>query len=446
MRLAFPAPLLDEFRSSMLVDERETCAMFMVATSRPGRALVVSGELAPGSAYRTRTSVAAELSPEYLVDVTSRARRAGLGLVFAHSHPGPAATPLFSSIDDEGETPLAAFMRTRQPGQDHFALVVAPGGLRARRLGGGPEVRVESVGRVISIESDPSGTGARDTVAIYDRQVRAFGAAGQRLIGETTVAIVGLGGTGSVVAQMLAHLGVERFLLVDPDRLETTNLNRVVGATVADVDSPKVEICAALLRSIRHGAQVDTRAADVTFESTAALLTHVDFIFGCTDSHSSRAVISQVAYQHLIPAIDMGVGIAVSDRRVSSITGRVQALAPGLGCLACSGMLDGQVIRREMMNEEQRTADPYFTGGQGEPQPAVISVNSTVASLAVTMFLSMVTGNGAQARYQSYNGIHGTVRHAVANPAPNCLVCSRAGALGRGAAYRLPVRPDVVLS
>jgi molybdopterin/thiamine biosynthesis adenylyltransferase len=49
------------------------------------------------------------------------------------------------------------------------------------------------------------------------------------------VAIVGLGGGGSHIAQQLAHLGVGQFVLVDPDRIEESNLNRLVGGTVADV-------------------------------------------------------------------------------------------------------------------------------------------------------------------------------------------------------------------
>jgi molybdopterin/thiamine biosynthesis adenylyltransferase len=57
----------------------------------------------------------------------------------------------------------------------------------------------------------------------YDRQIRAFGVAGQNILKSLRVGIVGLGGTGSIVLQELAHLGVTDFLLLDPDVVEESN-------------------------------------------------------------------------------------------------------------------------------------------------------------------------------------------------------------------------------
>ncbi|WP_425373325.1 ThiF family adenylyltransferase [Mesorhizobium denitrificans] len=50
-----------------------------------------------------------------------------------------------------------------------------------------------------------------------------------------TVAIVGLGGVGSLIAEYLAWLGVGTIVLIDPDRIDPTNLPRVVGARRADI-------------------------------------------------------------------------------------------------------------------------------------------------------------------------------------------------------------------
>ena len=44
------------------------------------------------------------------------------------------------------------------------------------------------------------------------------------------VGVVGLGGTGSAVAQQLAHLGVTKYTLIDRDDIDVTNLNRLIGA------------------------------------------------------------------------------------------------------------------------------------------------------------------------------------------------------------------------
>ena len=69
----------------------------------------------------------------------------------------------------------------------------------------------------------------------YDRHVRLFGDRGQDLLGKTKVAVVGLGGVGSVVAELLGRLGVGRFVLVEPERAEPTNQPRLIGASRWDV-------------------------------------------------------------------------------------------------------------------------------------------------------------------------------------------------------------------
>ena len=98
----------------------------------------------------------------------------------------------------------------------------------------------------------------------FDRQVRALGSAGQKYLESLTVAIVGLGGTGSIAAEQLAHLGVRKFILVDPDRIEMTNLNRVVGARVSDVGRFKTDVAADMIARITSDAvcKRDRRGCD----------------------------------------------------------------------------------------------------------------------------------------------------------------------------------------
>lgn len=436
--LTFARPFLGQARLQLLADPRETCAVFFTHESRAGRWVVRDGEVAPESAYQRRSETAAELSPAYLVDVTSRARRSGMGLVLAHTHPLSTASPVFSRLDDIGEVALARFLNGRIPELQHLALVVSPGGLRARLLGVGPEVPVWAVGA--DIERLSGGSAVPPAAPVYDRQVRAFGEAGQHVLQGLRVGIVGLGGTGSVVAQELALLGVRDFILIDPDTLETTNRNRVFGAEAPDVGQPKVRLAARTIQRINPEATTDCVQADVLTAPACEHLVQADIIFLCTDSHASRALVAQVAYQHLIPTFDMGVSIGVTaDRGVRDITGRVQMLAPGLPCLLCAGALDPDAIRRELMSEAQRQADPYFRG-VGAPQPAVASLNATVSSLAVSMFLASATGVPMKARYQWYDGVSGVVRSLTARPSEICMVCSPSGVLARGASARLPFK------
>jgi hypothetical protein len=93
-----------------------------------------------------------------------------------------------------------------------------------------------------------------------------------------------------------------------------------------------------------------------------------------------------------------------------------------------------------MQTPEQRAIDPYVHGVR-ESQPAVLSINSTVSSLAMTMLLGAVTPVPVKPRYQTYDGIRGRVREMAVAMQPHCVVCSSMGALTKGASWSLPTRP-----
>src|SRR5713226_6131571 len=72
-------------------------------------------------------------------------------------------------------------------------------------------------------------------------------------------AVIGLGGGGSHLVQQLAHLGLGNFLLVDPDRVEESNLNRLVGATAKDAAKRlrKTVVANRLIKGINPHARVE---------------------------------------------------------------------------------------------------------------------------------------------------------------------------------------------
>src|SRR5882672_11051460 len=87
-----------------------------------------------------------------------------------------------------------------------------------------------------------------------------LGTRAEDILANTRATIVGLGGGGSHIAQQLAHVGVGEIRLLDPDKIETSNLNRLVGATELDVQErrPKVEIAHRTIKGIRPWATVPT--------------------------------------------------------------------------------------------------------------------------------------------------------------------------------------------
>jgi molybdopterin-synthase adenylyltransferase len=434
---------LANLRSRLVGYEVEHCAVLLAAlgaTIENSTCLLVRETHFPNAEdYLSQSDTFAQLTPEFVAKITKIARNSKLQLIFVHSHLAPLP-PIFSHTDDQGEQVLAKFLSSRGLIDAHAAMVLSPVGIAARKLGTCDEMAVISIGHRRIVEFPP--LVANDTSAEqYDRQIRAFGLAGQQAIQRLRIAIVGLGGTGSVLAQQLVHLGVREFLLIDPDTLECTNLNRVVGARESDIGAPKVQIAQRYLEDFSNQVGVQTIMGDVCRAQIAKELASADFIFGCTDSHGSRSVIQQIAYQYLIPCIDMGSTITAPKGEVTGIYGRVQLLSPGHGCLWCSGLLNSEEIRRDMLSERERKMDPYIPGSR-EPAPSVISLNSTVVSMAVSMFLNVVTEIPGDARHLVYDARASKLRSVAVKSTSDCFICSTNGVLARGNGQPLFARQD----
>lgn len=427
IELIFPDGRLRRLRDDIWHDDLETAAILLCEPARSEddwRLTVREMHVVPPEASLVRTATAVVVDPAFGLPIEKKARIERLSLVYCHTHPHQTKNVAFSSIDDDAEIELAKYAEGRIPGVPHCALVFGGEAVASRRLGTRENVKVTEI--------------QHEDAATYDRQIRAFGEEGQAAVARLRLGVVGLGGTGSVVVQQLAHLGVSDFLLVDPDVVETTNLNRTVGSTPKSVGESKVSVAAQMIRSIRPDARVEAIVGDVVDEGPAKRLTECDFIFCCTDSHASRHVINQLAYQYGISAIDMGVVIDASGSAVN-FAGHVKALKDGEACLWCLNHLDPNQIREEMMTPDQRKADPYVVGAR-VVQPAIISINSIVASAAVTMFLSMVTGLDAPARFLVYDGNRQRLSGVAAERNPTCNFCGPDSPAGRRDLEPLPVR------
>ena len=415
------------------------CAPVKFHDSEGWRLILREVHVAPPDAYEERTEYSVKLSPSFGLPYERRARENQWSIVYCHTHPHQLNSANFSPIDDAAEVLLAQYANARSPGVPHGALLLSANTLVARRLGTHETMSVVEVGSSFDVLSDPPDE--TRLTKIFDRQVRAFGIDGQRRLRKMRIGIVGLGGTGSLVAQQLAHLGVTSFILVDPDCIEVTNLNRTVGALPSDVGrSTKIAVSERLILGLQPDAQVLALAENVVDQGVGRRVAEADLVFCCTDSQASRHILNQVAYQYLVPVIDLGVAIDAADEQNVRFAGHVTTLAPGLPCLWCIGNLDPKIVREESMNDEQRTADPYFTAGRGAIQPAVISINGTIASLSVTMFLSMVTGIPSEARYVIYDGNRSRVSAVTALSDPACNFCSEVSTALGGDAYPLPER------
>ncbi len=214
-----------------------------------------------------------------------------------------------------------------------------------------------------------------------DQSRQSFlGANSPQVISSLQVAIIGLGGGGSHIAQQLAHIGVGSFVLVDFDHIEDSNLNRLVGATAKDVkrSRPKVDIIARQIKSVNPAAKVKKIAKP--WQEVAENLRNCHAVFGCVDSFSCRRDLEVFARRYLIPYIDIGMDVHSLPGGENSISGQTVMSLPGELCLKCMGFLTDELIALEAHN--------YGAAGV---KPQVVWPNGVLASMAVGLFMQMYT-------------------------------------------------------
>lgn len=243
----------------------------------------------------------------------------------------------------------------------------------------------------------------------YSRHLGLFGAEGQERIAATAVAIVGLGGLGSHVAQQLAYLGVKRYALIDGDEVSLSNLNRLIGAGETDIGTAKVAVAARLIKAVQPGAAVARGPANFDPASHGELLDGADILFGCVDGDPARLDLLPAASTRALPYVDLASDVTAE----GEFGGRVVFAADGERCLSCLGELDQHALARAQMSPEQRAADDAIYGvdraALADTGPSVVSVNGVVASLAVTEFLAWATGLRPPRGYLNYRGDLGMV-------------------------------------
>lgn len=279
---------------------------------------------------------------------------------------------------------------------------------------------------------------ASATAPELDRQVRMFGTSGQALLGKTRAAVIGLGGIGSLVSEYLARLGVGSLLLIDPDRIEATNLSRVIGACPADVRARrlKVEIAARVAREARAGIDLTCLADDVADCSVAATLTGCDVIFLAADSMRARLVVNAIAHQYFVPVIQLGAKVRADEKDgLIEAMSVVRHVRPGSGCLWCNELIDPGQLAIEAKSDEERKAQAY---GTNEPNPSVITLNAVAAAQGVNDFLFDYLGlrGESEIRFEHNHFLTRKVRRIAAGHTSGCPECERR--YGKGDAMPLP--------
>lgn len=426
MKIRLRSDQFDSLRRHLFQSGGEQHA-FLLA-ERYGETLVVREQLLadPRRDLVKQSPVYLALGATYVVRALDQAADRRLHLIDVHSHPWEFRAVRLSALDRRTAERRFAWHGERLPTMVGASLVMGQGSISGLfRL---PET--QAVHPIEGMEvtgeryewwpcSEHPEHGAAADPSRYDRQVRAFGELGQSAIGRLRVAVVGLGGTGSALVTQLAHLGVRRWILIEPDRVEPTNLNRWVGARLSDAERsrPKTEVAERLIRSLHPEAEIESHPEP--FGADPSLLDRSDLVFGCTDNLDARLALARAAAERAIPYLDLGTGIVTEAGAIREAGGQVFAYWPGGPCLLC--WRPGLRRRRPSRGGPRAGFGAY---GAPEPQPSVVFLNSAIASLAAGEFHKYVTGWARPATALLFDGVRNAVTSLSPDRRPECPVCS----------------------
>lgn len=252
-----------------------------------------------------------------------------------------------------------------------------------------------------------------------ERQVRTtsiWGEDKQSQITRLRVGIIGVGSVGTVVAEILARMGVGEICVMDYDYIKMHNLDRLPGATRNDAikKTRKVDL---VYRNIKnagttpgfHCKRID---GSITEPDGYQHALDCDVLFSCVDRPWARQVLNHLSYSSLIPVIDGGISFKTGEAH-RFIHGQyaAQTVGPARVCLGCLGSFDPAQVQsdREGLFDNPRYIEELEKSQGQSVRQNIIPFSVGLASLETIQFVELVTnlakkGDLGQQRYDYYSG------------------------------------------
>jgi hypothetical protein len=405
--VAMADPLNRDLREHLLrADGQEDLCIAIYRTSTAAHEVnVVLVKMVPPDVRDREVHGTVTFTGRYVLRAAALAAELGGGVAILHSHPLGQHWQLMSDPDHDAERSFAV-LATEVTGLPLVGMTLAGDGTwSARRWAADTyedagAVRVSGLELAMSFNDalrpapPPTGTQAR-TVSAWGRRKHAD-------IARIRVLIVGAGSVGLDVVLRLAATGIKTIGIMDFDRVEWINLDRLVGATALDalLGIPKVTVAARLAKAAATALGFTVHEHQISVCDPAGLQIALDYdvIFSCVDRPWPRAILNTIAYTDMIPVIDGGIAIDSFDEAdgggMRSATWRSHVLVPGRPCMACNGQLDPSTVP---LDRDGLLDDAEYIAKSGITVPGrqnVAALSASVSAALLSQFVSLVAAPG----------------------------------------------------
>lgn len=351
-------------------------ALWRPSTGRGRTTAIIQKLLLPRHGERT-VHGNVSFQPAYFERALAAAALEGAGLALLHSHPGGRGWQGMSRDDVTTEQGIAGavFGTTDRPfigltlAGDHtwsarFWERTAPR-TYARQFCATVRVLGEKIKVHYFDQLAPVPTPMRAQI----RTISAWGDQCQADLTRMRIGVIGGGSVGGVVADALARMGFEDVLLLDFDKVEEHNLDRLLYATRADIGSFKVDVLAEHLKARATAGRFDIeflRLAVYEDEGFGAAL-DCDMLICCVDRPWGRYALNLIAYAHLIPVFDGGINVRANKfGKLAAADWRAHTATVTRPCLQCLGQYEPSAVQLE---REGFLDDPKYIEGLPKDHP-----------------------------------------------------------------------------
>lgn len=246
-----------------------------------------------------------------------------------------------------------------------------------------------------------------ETLARYARQIifPGIGEEGQRCLLDARVTIIGVGATGSVLANHLARAGVGHLRLVDRDYIELNNLQRQLLYDEDDIAAvlPKAVAAARKLRRVNSQIAIQDLVLDVTATNIEGLIADADLVLDGTDNFAARYLINDACIKLGKPWVYTGVLAAY---------GMTMTIRPGITpCLRC------------IMGEIPAPGSVPTCDTAGVLGPIVATMGSLASAEAIKLLVGKGTLNSGMIYIDLWDDTFD--RFDLGGPRPDCPTCGQ---------------------
>lgn len=452
--IRFPQGGFQELRCRLLQDSgRETFALLSGKRTTKGvySVIKVTDVYYPGpDDYDEQSISSLRLKRVFIYDRLVQMQQSGSDdtLIDVHTHPFCSDSVAFSAVDDHDEENFHQWLTATLDGVHYASIVLSQTDYAARTweideetsIFGAARIKTQTVGEnwpcaEIKYHQDDALESSNIQSGFLARSALALGLDTlRRVTNDQTIGIIGVGGLGSVIAENLIHSGFHAIHLIDPDRVEITNLNRIVGAYYSDAEANrlKVEVVKEHLQRINPNARVYAHPIGVEDEATLAELMQCDWLIVATDNHFSRYQAQNIALQLGAPLISAGVNITVEGQNITDMSGEVITARNGDGlCLNCLGRINPTAVaahehRGEFIGDE--LVRRGYVSGREVKEPAVKTLNAILGAMTVDVLLNQYTHRQPHEPILVYENNQTPALYAdtesVSSRLQNCFFCS----------------------